>query len=119
MSTLKSTVQYAAIKYANNNLSEDAKILCFFLGNRRYYSDREMLFDETILMHSVKNRNMIRSDLREKRITHLLIWYELFYKWVDNNFSENEKILINKFFREDTTLLFSKEGYVLFALKNG
>jgi hypothetical protein len=110
--------EYAAIKYANNNLSEDAKILCFFLGNRRYYSDREMLFDETILIHSVKNRNMIRSDLREKGITHLLIWYELFYKWVDNNFSENEKILINKFFREDTSLLFSKGGYFLFALKN-
>jgi len=109
--------EYAAIKYANNNLSEDAKILCFFLGNRRYYSDREMLFDETILIHSVKNRNMIRSDLREKGITHLLIWYELFYKWVDNNFSENEKILINKFFREDTTLLFSKGGYGLFKLR--
>ncbi|MDP2863548.1 MAG: glycosyltransferase family 39 protein [Desulfobacterales bacterium] len=109
--------EYAAIKYANNNLSEDAKILCFFLGNRRYYSDREMLFDETILMHSVKNRNMIRSGLREKGITHLLIWYELFDKWIDNNFSENEKILIDKFFREDTTLLFSKEGYGLFKLE--
>jgi len=109
--------EYAAIKYANNNLSEDAKILCFFLGNRRYYSDREMLFDETILIRSVKSRNMIRSDLRKKRITHLLIWYEMFNKWVENNFSENEKILIDKFFREDTALLFSKGGYGLFKLE--
>jgi hypothetical protein len=109
--------EYAAIKYANNNLSEDAKILCFFLGNRRYYSDREMLFDETILIHSVKSRNMIRSDLRKKGITHLLIWYEMFDKWVINNFSENEKILIGEFFREDTALLFSKGGYGLFKLE--
>jgi hypothetical protein len=108
--------EYVAIKYANGNLPADAKIFCFFLGNRRYYSDREMLFDETILIHSVKNRNMIRSDLRKKGITHLLIWYELFGKWVENNFSENEKILIDKFFREDTALLFSKGGYGLYKL---
>jgi len=109
--------EYAAIKFANNNLSEDAKILCFFLGNRRYYSDREMLFDETILIHSVKDRNMIVSNLREKGITHLLIWYEMFDKWVVNNFSENEKISIGKFFREDTALLYYKGGYGLFKLE--
>jgi len=111
--------EYAAIKYANGNLPADAKILCFFLGNRRYYSDREILFDETILIHSVKNRIMIRSDLREKGITHLLIWYELFDKWVENNFSEDEKILISKFFREDTALLFYRSGYGLYELKPG
>ena len=60
--------EYAAIKYANNNLSDDAKILCFFLGNRSYYSDREMLFDVTILMHSIKNLKCLNklSDLRKK-----------------------------------------------------
>ncbi len=111
--------EYAAIKYANFNLRADAKILCFFLGNRRYYSDREMLFDETFIIHSVKNRNMISADLREKGITHLLIWYELFDKWVDNNFNEDGKILISKFFREDTELLFYRGGYGLFELKPG
>ncbi|MBU0545398.1 MAG: glycosyltransferase family 39 protein [Proteobacteria bacterium] len=111
--------EYAAIKYANFNLQADAKILCFFLGNRRYYSDREMLFDETILIHSVKDRNMIRSDLREKGITHLLIWYELFDKWVENNFSENEKIFLSKFFKEDTEFLFYRSGYGLYELRPG
>ncbi|MCK5204590.1 MAG: hypothetical protein KAR15_11990, partial [Desulfobacterales bacterium] len=37
--------EYAVIKYANQHLPEDAKILGVFLGNRGYYSDREMRFD--------------------------------------------------------------------------
>ncbi|MBU2620989.1 MAG: glycosyltransferase family 39 protein, partial [Proteobacteria bacterium] len=112
--------EYAAIKYSNKNLSEDAKILCFFLGNRRYYSDREMLFDETILMNSLRRSDkpdIIVSDMKKKGITHLIIWYDMFDKWVVNNFSENEKILIDKFFREDTALLFYKGGYGLFKLE--
>jgi hypothetical protein len=112
--------EYAAIKYANSNISEDAKILCFFLGNRRYYSDREMLFDENLLIKSVKSSdapNMIVSSMKKKGISHFLIWYGIFDKWVNNNFSEHEKVLLSKFFKENTTLLFSKGGYGLFELK--
>lgn len=111
--------EYAAIKYANENLPADAKILCFFLGNRSYYSDREMLFDYSILMHSIKNENMISSDLRNKGITHLLIWHDMFNNWANNNFNTNEKDLLSKFFKENTTLLYSKGGHGLYELKRG
>jgi len=112
--------EYAAIKYANSNISEDAKILCFFLGNRRYYSDREMLFDEKILINSVKSSDMpdiVLSGMKKKGITHFLIWYDIFDKWVNNNFNEREKVLLSKLFKENTVLLFSKGGYGLFELK--
>ena len=111
--------EYAAIKYANNNLSEDAKILCFFLGNRRYYSDREMLFDETILMNSLRRSDkpeIIVSDMKKKGITHLIIWYDMFNKWANNNFNEDERVLLDRFFKENTTLLFSEGGHGLFEL---
>ena len=111
--------EYAAIKYANEKLPADAKILCFFLGNRSYYSDREMLFDYSILIHSIKNRNMISSDLSKKGITHLLIWYDMFNKWANNNFNAEEKDLLGRFFKENTTLLFSKGGHGLYELKPG
>ncbi|MFH1976740.1 MAG: glycosyltransferase family 39 protein [Pseudomonadota bacterium] len=111
--------EYAAIKYANSNIPADAKILCFFLGNRSYYSDREMLFDYSILIHSIKNRNMISSDLRKKGITHLIIWYDMFNKWANNNFNADEKDLLGRFFKENTTLLFSKGGHGLYELKRG
>ena len=111
--------EYAAIKYANNNLSKDAKILCFFLGNRRYYSDREMLFDVTILKNSLKRSDkpeIIVSDMKKKGITHLIIWYDMFNKWANNNFNEDERVLLDRFFKENTALLFSKGGHGLYEL---
>jgi hypothetical protein len=114
--------EYAAIKYANGTLPADAKILCFFLGNRRYYSDREMLFDETILINSLRKSDMpekIISDMKKKQITHLIIWYDMFDGWVNNNFNAGERALLSRFFKEKTTLLFSKGGYGLFELKPG
>ncbi|MDP3284089.1 MAG: hypothetical protein Q8M56_06650, partial [Desulfobacterales bacterium] len=114
--------EYAAIKYANENLPADAKILCFFLGNRRYYSDREMLFDGTILMNSLRRSGkpeIIVSDMKKKRITHLIIWYDMFNKWANNNFNEDERVLLDRFFKENTTLLFSEGGHGLFELKQG
>ncbi|RPH49161.1 MAG: phospholipid carrier-dependent glycosyltransferase [Desulfobacteraceae bacterium] len=114
--------EYAAIKYANNNLSEDAKILCFFLGNRSYYSDREMLFDVTILKYSLSRSDMpekIISDMKKEEITHLMIWYNMFNSWVNNNFNADEKALLSRFFKENTTLLFSKSGHGLYELNPG
>jgi hypothetical protein len=112
--------EYAAIKFANKNLPPDAKILCFFLGNRRYYSDREMLFDETILMNSAKSLktpDKILSDIKKKRISHFLIWYDEFDKWVNNNFDNSEKVLLRDFFRKNAALLIAKGGYGLYELK--
>ncbi len=109
--------EYAAFKYANKNFQPDAKILCFFIGNRRYYSDRELIFDDNILINSVKHDGNIISVMRKKEITHLLIGYNLFGCWVNNNFNDGEKILLNKFFKDNTKIVLSKGGYGLFELK--
>ncbi|MFH2045370.1 MAG: glycosyltransferase family 39 protein [Pseudomonadota bacterium] len=108
--------EYAAFQYANNNLSNNAKVLCLFLGNRRYYSDRDVIFDGNLFIASVKNKEIL-SDLKKKGITHLLIWYNPFDKWANNNFNDKDKLLLEKFFKENTVLVFSKKGYGLFELK--
>ncbi|MBU1054754.1 MAG: glycosyltransferase family 39 protein [Proteobacteria bacterium] len=108
--------EYPAFKYANNNLPNNAKILCLFLGNRRYYSNKNVIFGENLLKSSVKSSDGIIYDMKKKRITHLLIGYNLFNWWLNNNFSDREKVLIEKFFNENTALVFSKSGYGLFEL---
>ncbi|MCU0736222.1 MAG: glycosyltransferase family 39 protein, partial [Methylotetracoccus sp.] len=40
--------EYAAFRYANRQLPADAKVLGVFLGNRRYYCDRTLVFDGTL-----------------------------------------------------------------------
>jgi 4-amino-4-deoxy-L-arabinose transferase-like glycosyltransferase len=112
--------EYPTIQFANNNLSEDAKILCFFLGNRLYYSDRNMVFNEELFRKTVKQARLAKTvflGLEREGITHLLIRHDLFNSWLIDNFDEREKMMIKKFFDEHANLLFSKNVYGLFELK--
>jgi hypothetical protein len=54
--------------------------------------------------------------MKKKGITHLIIWYDMFNKWANNNFNEDERVLLDRFFKENTALLFSKGGHGLYEL---
>ncbi|MBW1855731.1 MAG: hypothetical protein JRJ00_13800 [Deltaproteobacteria bacterium] len=113
--------EYAAINYANHNISDNAKIMCMFLGNRSYYSDREVVFRYNLVPKAALQEyssEKILIDLKKRKITHILIRYDLFSKWLQDNYSEREKEVINKFFKKHTSLLFSKNGHGLYQLKN-
>jgi hypothetical protein len=112
---------YAAFKYINNHTAADAKILAVFLGNRSYYSDREIRFDFNPFIHEVFKKNYsnekILDNFKNNGITHLLVRYDLFNDWVQNNFTESEKQKLNFFFENYAVLLFSKNGHGLYHLK--
>ncbi len=111
--------EYPAIQFSNKNLSEDAKILCLFIGNRRYYSDREMVFNAGLFRRIVKQTRSSQVSLvglKRRGITHLLVRYDLFNSWVNDNFNEREKRMLDKFFKKHVSLLFSKSNYGLFGL---
>jgi len=113
--------EYAAINYGNHNIPDNAKIMCMFLGNRSYYSDREVVFKYNLVPKAalqVYSPEMIFINLKKRKITHLLVRYDLFGKWVGDNYNEREKEVINKFFKNHTSLLFSKNGHGLYKLKN-
>jgi hypothetical protein len=112
--------EYAVIKYANKNLPSDAKILGVFLGNRGYYSDREMRFDyDQFIRHAFKQKQLdeaILANFKNNGITHLLIRLNAFNNWVSNNFNDREKQRLIHFFQNHTVLLFSKNGHGLYNL---
>jgi hypothetical protein len=113
--------EYAAINYANHNISDNAKIMCMFLGNRSYYIDREVVFHYNLVSKAIIKKDspeIIFINLKKRKITHLLIRYDLFSKWVEDNYNEREKEVINKYFRKHTSLLFSKNGHGLYQLEN-
>ena len=114
--------EYAVIKYANENtIPDNAKVQCMFLGNRSYYIDREVVFSYGLASKAVIQENSakkISDDLKKRKITHLLIKYDLFNTWSNNNFDGKEKEMVGNFFREQVMLLFSKGGYGLFRLGN-
>ena len=113
--------EYAAIKFANHHLPPGAKILGVFLGNRSYYSDREMRFDyDHFIRHTFKQEHSdekILARFKNNGINYFLIRFDAFNSWVANNFDNGEKQRIIHFFDNYTILLFSKNGYGLFYLK--
>ena len=114
--------EFAAFKYINKNTAAEAKILGVFLGNRSYYSDREIRFDfNPYIYEGFKKKfsdEKILDNFKNSGITHLLIRYDLFDKWVQNNFNEDEKQKLNLFFKNYAELLFSKNGHGVYHLKS-
>jgi 4-amino-4-deoxy-L-arabinose transferase-like glycosyltransferase len=112
--------EYSTIKYANENLSDATKILAIFLGNRRYYSDKEMIFGDGLLRKSVMSAETpenILADLEERKITHMLIRYDMFNHWIKQQLENDSKKIGESFFDNYTHRLFSKAGYGLYQLK--
>lgn len=113
--------EYAAINYANHNIPDNAKVQCMFLGNRSYYIDREVVFNYSLASKAVIQKDSlleILGDLKKRKITHLLIRYDLFNKWSHDNYSDREKEVISNFFKNHVELIYSKNGHGLYRLKN-
>jgi len=113
--------EYATINYANHNIPANAKILCLFLGNRGYYFDREITFSFDLASKVVfqeGSSDKILVDLERRRITHILVRYDLYNNWLQDNYNNREKEVINKFFKKHTNLILSKNGHGLYRVKN-
>ena len=112
--------EYRAFQYANRNLPDDAKVLAIFLGNRSYYSDRELVFGDNLFKKIVKKSNssdMIEVEIQRLGITHLLIRYDIFNRWAGVQFNANEKERLSSFLERNLNPLFSQSGYGLYGLK--
>ena len=111
--------EYAAIRFANANLGQDARILGLFLGNRSYYSDRELVFGDSFFKNTVIGENSAReiaSVLKAKKITHILVYYRVLKRWSGHTFEYREKVKMADFFNNHANLIFAKGEYGLYRL---
>ena len=49
----------------------------------------------------------------------MIIRYDLFENWINNHYNENQKRILDDFFKNHIELLFSKGGYGLFEVGSG
>ena len=111
--------EYATLEFANNNLGKKAKILAFFLGNRRYYSNHKIRFNYPIFLQIVNqadNEDKILDTLKHNGYTDLIINYPKFNNWIQLNFKENKRRLIVNFFQTHTKKIFTKDDHGLYHL---
>ena len=120
--------EYPVIRYINENLNPHDRILLLFMGNRGYYCDREYVFD------MISNRSLLRELVKRSRkpeqilqglkgngITHMLIRYDIFDRWVkdEDNFTIRERELLGGFFKRHVELLYFKWGFGVSRLEHG
>jgi 4-amino-4-deoxy-L-arabinose transferase-like glycosyltransferase len=111
--------EYPAIRYANETLPGTARILAIFLGNRGYYFDRDVVFDMKLPIPAIGNddsHQTVESLLQKQGITHLLIRYDLFDRWL-GTLTDHHREILARFFQNRARLLFSSGGHGLFALE--
>ena len=112
--------EYDAIQFVNRNISSDARILSIYLGNRIYYSDRKMVCNDLFIKAAVKSSNSAKElydKLKAGRFTHLLIRSDFFRYFILDQLSPEKKRMVDQFFREKTTGIFSHNGYSVFEMK--
>ena len=112
--------EYSALQFANSNLKEDSKLLAFFLGNRRYYSNHDIDFKTEYYKEIIKNSTTAKEVLlkiKKQKYTNLIVNVDFTNKWIDTNFIDKEKTLIQTFFNTYTYQLFEKDGFRIYQLK--
>ena len=116
--------EYPAMQYINSHLPADALILFIFIGKRGYYCNRKYIPDSmdhlTDFIHIVKASDTPRKiwlGLKKKGITHLLVQIVFLTQWDDQIFTVEEQKLLQDFFDDCLTPLYSKNGVTVFALR--
>jgi hypothetical protein len=106
------------MRYINSHLPLDARVLGVFLGNRRYYCDRDLIFDGSLEagIRSAASAEVLATMLREKGFTHVIIQHDLFDKFILSRLSVDRLNLFQTFIINHTKSLFSGDGHILFEL---
>jgi hypothetical protein len=111
--------EYAAMRYINSHLPPDARVLGVFLGNRRYYCDRDLIFDGSLEagIRSAATAEALGRMLCDKGFTHVVMRYDLFDKFILSRLSADRLNLFHAFIKNHTERLFSEGGHILLELK--
>ncbi|MBP1698448.1 MAG: dolichyl-phosphate-mannose-protein mannosyltransferase protein [Deltaproteobacteria bacterium] len=113
--------EYAAMRFINHHLPQDAKVMLVFLGSRGYYCDRSYVYGDEALgpvFLISESGQEIHLRLKEMGITHLLICDPLFGRWVTNNLKESAERGLKPFFLNYVKLVYSQNGFSVFAIEN-
>ena len=110
---------YQAIHFANQIQVEDMKIMALFLGNRRYYFDKPVHFENQDFARAVAasaNGDTLSSQLKGAGFTHCIIGVQHFEAWVNRAFDDAQKAIVTQWLKEGCRWLYSQNGYIVLEL---
>lgn len=111
-------MEYPVIRYANQVLPKDVRILCLSIGDRTYYIDRPVHLAEDFYVSKDGNftENELLKKLRRYQTTHIIIDKNAFFNWARFLNPENQTAFENTF-QNYTDMLYEENGIRLLALR--
>ena len=113
--------EYPAIQFVNRKLPEDSRLLAIYLGNRIYYSDREMVCDDALLKKSIvtaPSGDALADTLRSLDFTHLVIRFDFFKRFVFDHLSNEKRSVFNEFLKTRAIRIFNEGVYFVYEIKD-
>jgi uncharacterized membrane protein len=112
--------EYPAMKFIDQNLPPSALVSFLFLGNRGYYCDRNYVYGEHTfgtIVREAPSAEFILGALERSGVSHLLLYYPLFERWVGDNFHENKAKIIRDFLEKYTRVSYTYNNFYLLSLE--
>jgi hypothetical protein len=106
--------EYPAIQFANRELPPTTRLLAIYLGNRIYYSDREIVSDDAFFKKAIaaaSSADALADILRSRDFSHLFIRSDFFKYFIFNYLSNEKRRIFNRFLETRTKRLFSEGVY--------
>jgi Dolichyl-phosphate-mannose-protein mannosyltransferase len=109
---------YSAIKYINTHTPENAKVRLVLLAGRGYYLDRVYKDDSSYGMDVIRglaassnDDKSFRAYLNSLGCTHMLIRMNLFYQFLQNNYSLDTANRLFRQMRNTMNTIYNSNGY--------
>jgi hypothetical protein len=112
--------EYPAIQFVNQHLPPNARLLALYLGNRIYYSDREIVCDDAFFKKAIalaSSADTLADTLRSRDFSHLFMRSDFFKSFIFDHLSNEKRLMINRFLETRTKRLFSENVYHVFEIK--
>jgi hypothetical protein len=111
--------EYPAIQFVNNHLPPDARLLAVYLGNRIYYSDREMVCDDPFMKKSIamaSSADALAEIIRLGGFSHMLIRFDFFKYFIFDYLNNEKRIMFKRFLETRTKRLFTEGVYNVYEI---
>jgi 4-amino-4-deoxy-L-arabinose transferase-like glycosyltransferase len=111
--------EYPAIQFVNRKLPPTTRLLAIYLGNRIYYSDREIVCDDAFFKQAIaaaSSADALADTIRSRDFSHLFIRSDFFKYFIFDYLSNEKRTIISRFFKTRTKRLFSESVYGVFEI---
>jgi 4-amino-4-deoxy-L-arabinose transferase-like glycosyltransferase len=113
--------EYEIIQHVNQNLKADDRVLCVFLGNRRYYFDVATLFLEWhAFQEQIENAadaQALSNAISAMQISHLMVNMDNLDYWSQQGLSSEKQTIMRRWIQNHLQMVKESSGYALFKLQ--